>query len=311
MMKEPLVVGTRGSSLALWQTEHVIARLQAAVPSVDIVVRTIKTQGDLVRDRALSQVGGRGLFVKEIENALLVGEIDLAVHSLKDMPTEQPGGLVLGAILQRGDPRDALVVRGGKGSLSTLPPGAQVGTSSLRRRAQLLAARPDLRVIDLRGNVDTRLRKLAAGQYDAVVLAAAGLTRLGHGDAISQVLTVDLMLPAVGQGALCVQVRADDGMTRSLVECLDHPTTRQATQAERAFLCRLQGGCQVPIGAYAEVKDRQVYLRGLLAALDGTRLVRDEIHGPATEADQLGTTLAERMLMAGGEGILEEMQRGS
>ena len=311
MPSSRVVIGTRGSALALWQAEHIVERLRAVVPKLEVVVETIETQGDLVRDRALSEVGGKGLFVKEIELALLHGEIDLAVHSLKDMPTEQPDGLVLGAILKRAEARDALVVHGGKGKLSTLPLRSRVGTSSLRRRAQLLAARPDLQVLDLRGNVDTRLRKLVDGQYDAMVLAAAGLMRLGHGNAISQVLDVEAMLPAVGQGALCVEVRAGDSETRTLIEPLDHLATRQATQAERAFLRRLEGGCQVPIGAYAEVRGEQLHLRGLVAALDGSRLVRDEIHGPAGGGDDLGAELAEQVLAAGGERILDEVHRGS
>jgi hydroxymethylbilane synthase len=310
MPKSKVVVGTRGSALALWQARHIVERLQAIDPDLEVAIETIQTQGDLVRDRALSEVGGKGLFVKEIELALLRGQIDLAVHSLKDMPTEQPEGLALGAILERTDPRDALVVRGGEGSLSTLQPGARVGTSSLRRRAQLLANRSDLVVLDLRGNVDTRLRKLADGQYDAVVLAAAGLMRLGHAGVISQFLPVESMLPAVGQGALCVEVRADDKEALALIEPLDHLSTRQATRAERAFLRRLEGGCQVPIGAYAEVRGKQLHLRGLVAALDGSRLVRDELHGPASGGDQLGTELAEKVLAAGGEEILEEARRG-
>jgi hydroxymethylbilane synthase len=311
MIKQKLVIGTRASALALWQTRYVVDQLRIRNPHLDVETKTIKTYGDLVRDRALSQMGGKGLFVKEIENALLADEIDLAVHSLKDMPTELPQGLVLGAVLERADPRDALVVREGTDSLTNLPPGARVGTSSLRRRAQVLAARPDVQVLDLRGNVDTRLRKLRAGEYDAVVLAIAGLLRLGHADAISQVLPLDLMLPAVGQGALCVEIRADDEATQTLVGPLDDLSTRRATQAERAFLRRLEGGCQVPIGAYAQVRSGQLYLRGLVSSLDGTRLLRDEIHGPETEAIRLGTELAERVVAARGEAILEEIRRAS
>jgi hydroxymethylbilane synthase len=311
MPEQELIVGTRGSALALWQTYHVVERLRAGIPGLGVEIRTIQTQGDLVRDRALSQVGGKGLFVKEIESALSSGEIDLAVHSLKDMPTEQPQGLALGAILERADPRDALIVRGGKGNLNGLPPGARVGTSSLRRRAQLLAARPDLQVLDLRGNVDTRLRKLDEGQYDAIVLAFAGLVRLGHGGAASQILPVDLMLPAVGQGALCVEVRAGDAATQGLVSALDHLPTRRAAEAERAFLRRLEGGCQVPIGAFGQVQGSQLALRGLVASLDGSRLVRDGMRGPAEQADRLGTELAERLLAAGGEELLAEARRGS
>ena len=265
-----------------------------------------------MRDRALSQVGGKGLFVKEIEGALLSGEIDLAVHSLKDMPTEQPKGLTLGAILERADPRDALVARGGNdGDLFTLPEGARLGTSSLRRQAQALAARPDLQVVDLRGNVDTRLRKLTEGQYEAIVLAVAGLVRLGRADSISHILPADVMLPAVGQGALCLEVRAGDEKIRRLIASLDHGPTRRATESERALLRCLEGGCQVPIAAYAEVDGGMLHLRGLVAALDGSRLVRDEVHGLAEQADVLGMELADRLLAAGASEILEEVRRDS
>jgi hydroxymethylbilane synthase len=311
MLKQRLVVGTRGSVLALWQAEHVIQKLKGLAPGLAVEIREIKTQGDLVRNRALSRVGGKGLFVKEIEEALLSGEIDLAVHSLKDMPTALPTGLTLGAILERRDPRDVLVFQQREGCLAALPRGARVGTSSLRRQSQLLAARPDLRVVDLRGNVDTRLRKLRDGAYDAVVLAAAGLIRLGHADAIGEYLPLDLMLPAVGQGALCLEFRSDDEATQALVASLDHLPTRQATQSERAFLRRLEGGCQVPIGAYAEVSGDQLCLRGVVASLDGTQLVRDEAYGLATEAVNLGTKLANRVLAAGGDAILEEVRCGS
>ena len=310
MMRQKLVVGTRGSTLALWQTGHVIERLKAGASDIDVWVERITTQGDRVRDRPLAQVGGKGLFVKEIEVALLAGEIDLAVHSLKDMPTEHPDGLVLGAILERADARDALVARDGRSTLSTLPVGARVGTSSLRRRAQLFAARPDLAVVDLRGNVDTRLRKLREGQYDAIVLAVAGLARLGYRATISQCLPVDTMMPAVGQGALCVEVRAGDPATQDLIGSLDHRPTHQAALAERAFLHRLAGGCQVPIGAYAEVRGDQLDLQGVVAALDGARVVRDRLVGPAVDSARLGTELAERILAAGGDVILSEVSRG-
>jgi hydroxymethylbilane synthase len=283
----------------------------AIYPHLEARLETIKTHGDLVRDRALSQVGGKGLFVKEIENALLAHEIDIAVHSLKDMPTEQPSSLVLGVILARADPRDALVVRGSQANLLGLPEGAIVGTSSLRRRAQMLAQRPDLEVRDLRGNVDTRLRKLHSGQYNAIVLAAAGLIRLGRTDTISQYLPPELMLPAVGQGALCIEHRADDEATRQLLEPLEHAPTRLATSAERAFLHRLEGGCQVPVAAYGQVASDRLHLQGLAASLDGKQLVRLEIEGPASTATNLGSQLAERVLAAGGEEILEEIRHGS
>ena len=312
MSDRRLVVGTRGSSLALWQAERVSMELQTLHPDLSLVIRTIETRGDLVRDRALSQVGGKGLFVKEIEGALLAGEIDLAVHSLKDMPTEQPEGLALGAILQRADPRDALVARAsGDVDLSALPKGARLGTSSLRRKAQALASRSDLQVADLRGNVDTRLRKLSEGQYDAIVLAVAGLARLGRADSISSILPADVMLPAVGQGALCIEVRAADERTSRLIAPLDHIPTRRATGAERAFLRSLEGGCQVPIGALAQADGAQVHLRGLVAALDGSRVLRDDIHGPAEQAEAVGKELAERLLAAGGDEILEEVRRAS
>jgi hydroxymethylbilane synthase len=306
---QKLVVGTRGSALALWQTDHVVERLQSVAPGLQVEVKTIKTLGDEVRDRALAQVGGKGLFVKEIEAALLAEEIDLAVHSLKDMPTRLPEALSLAAILERADPRDALVAADGVADLDDLPRGARVGTSSLRRQAQLLALRPDLRVVDVRGNVDTRLRKLREGQSDALILAAAGLIRLGRAEAIGQILPVDRMLPAVGQGALCVEVRTADERTQSLVSRLDHLATRQATDAERAFLRRLEGGCQVPIGAYAEVSDGHLHLRGLVASLDGSRLLRDEIRGPAEEAVCLGVELADQLLAAGAAALLQEIER--
>lgn len=311
MGKHLLVAGTRGSALALWQTRRVAGLLQAAHPGLEVRMRTIRTRGDAVADRPLPQVGGKGLFVTEIEDALAAGEIDLAVHSLKDMPTEQPEGLVLGAILERADARDALLVRGGAGDLWSLPEGARVGTSSLRRQAQLLAVRPDLRTLDLRGNVDTRLQKLQDGQYDAIVLAVAGLERLGLAGAISQVLPPEVVLPAVGQGALCVEVRAGDAGTRSLVAALDHAPTRRAAEAERALLRRLSGGCQAPVAAYARPAGGEIVLQGLVAAPDGTRLVRDEIRGPAADAEGLGTDLGGRLLAAGGAAILEELGRAN
>jgi hydroxymethylbilane synthase len=320
MSNQNLVIGTRGSALALWQAGHVADRLRALVPDLAVEVKRIKTHGDVVRDRALSQVGGKGLFVKEIEAALLDGEIDLAVHSLKDMPTGQPEGLTLGAILERADARDALVVRkddragsagGLRAGLAVLVPGARIGTSSLRRRAQLLSARPDLQVLDLRGNVNTRLRKLFDGEYNAVVLAAAGLIRLGHGGTVTEYLPLDVMLPAVGQGALCVECRTNDEATQALVSALDHAPTRRAAEAERALLRRLEGGCQVPIGAYAGVKDDgSLVLRGLVASLDGSRVIRDAIRGPAGDAARLGTDLAGRLLAAGAGQILEEISGG-
>jgi len=302
---QTITVGSRGSDLALWQTRWVIARLQQARPDVEFRIQRITTRGDVVRDRALSQVGGKGLFVKEIEAALLAGEIDLAVHSLKDMPTELPEDLAIGAVTAREDPRDVLVSRLGL-KLAELPPGARVGTGSLRRAAQLRASRPDLRIVDLRGNVDTRLRKAATEEYDAVVLAAAGLIRLGYSDRITQYLSPRVMLPAGGQGALCVEVRTGDEATRTLVSIVHDPLTDAAVTAERAFLARIGGGCQVPIAAYGIVNGHELWLRGLVASIDGSRLLRNDLRGSWTEPAALAQALAEEMLAQGADEIWRE-----
>ena len=302
---QTITVGSRGSDLALWQTRWVIARLQQAYPDIEFRIQCITTRGDVVRDRALSQVGGKGLFVKEIEAALLAGEIDLAVHSLKDMPTELPEDLAIGAVTAREDPRDVLVSRLGL-KLAELPPGARVGTGSLRRAAQLRASRPDLRIVDLRGNVDTRLRKAATEEYDAVVLAAAGLIRLGYSDRITEYLSPRVMLPAGGQGALCVEVRTGDEATRTMVSIVHDPLTEAAVTAERAFLARLEGGCQVPIATYGIVNDDELWLRGLVASPDGSRLLRNEIRGSWTEPMTLAQALAEEMLAQGADEICRE-----
>jgi hydroxymethylbilane synthase len=302
---QTITIGSRGSDLALWQTRWVIARLQQARPDVEFRIQRITTRGDVVRDRALSQVGGKGLFVKEIEAALLAGEIDLAVHSLKDMPTDLPEDLAIGAVTVREDPRDVLVSRLGL-KLAELPPGARVGTGSLRRAAQLRASRPDLRIVDLRGNVDTRLRKAATEEYDAVVLAAAGLIRLGYSDRITEYLSPRVMLPAGGQGALCVEVRTGDEATRTLVSILHDPLTDAAVTAERAFLARMEGGCQVPIATYGIVNDDELWLRGLVASPDGSRLLRNDLCGSWTEPAALAQVLAEEMLAQGADEIWRE-----
>ncbi|TEU13563.1 MAG: hydroxymethylbilane synthase [Anaerolineales bacterium] len=302
---QTITVGSRGSDLALWQTHWVIARLQQARPDIEFRIQRITTRGDVVRDRALSQVGGKGLFVKEIEAALLAGEIDLAVHSLKDMPTEQPEGLTISAVTAREDPRDVLVSRLGL-KLAKLPQGARVGTSSLRRAAQLRASRPDLQIVDLRGNVDTRLRKATTEEYDAVVLAAAGVIRLRYSDRITEYLSPKVMLPAAGQGALCVEVRTDDEATRTLISIVHDPLTDAAVMAERVFLTRMGGGCQVPIAAYGIVNADELWLRGLVASPDGSRLLRHELRGSWTEPVVLGQALAEEMLAQGADEICRE-----
>jgi hydroxymethylbilane synthase len=290
-----LVIASRGSQLALWQARWVAAQLTSAGHECRIEI--IKTTGDKITDVPLAKVGTKGLFTKEIEEALLDGRADLAVHSLKDLPTELPEGLVLAAVPEREDPRDAIV---GK-KLADLPLGAKVGTSSLRRAAQLRQLRPDLQVESVRGNLDTRLRKLDEGQYDAILLAAAGLRRLGWGDRIAEVLSPDQMCPAVGQGALAIETRAGFGG----VAVLDHADTHIAVMAERGVLGALGGGCQVPIGAYATVSEGRVHLLAIVAAPDGTQVVRAEAEGAAGEASQIGARVAAELLERGARQILE------
>ncbi|MGE0453283.1 MAG: hydroxymethylbilane synthase [Vicinamibacteria bacterium] len=312
MALEPrlLRIGTRASRLALWQADHVAALLRAAHPGLVVERVEIVTAGDRVLDQALSRIGDKGLFTHELEDALRTGRIDLAVHSLKDLPTTLPADLDLGAVVEREDPRDALVSNGGR-RLDELPAGARIGTSSLRRRSQLLAQRPDLVVLDLRGNVPTRLEKVACGEADATVLARAGLMRLGLDDRIAEVLAPEVMLPAVGQGALGVELRRQDERVTRLLAPLDHAATRLATAAERALLARLEGGCQVPVGALAEIAGGRLRLRGLVADIDGSRVVREEtegVAGDATAAARLGTALAERLLEAGASPILAKIR---
>jgi hydroxymethylbilane synthase len=291
-------IGSRGSALALWQAEHVKGRLQGLGHAVEIVV--ITTTGDRVQDRRLESVGGKGAFLKEIEEALLADEVDLAVHSLKDVPTTLPDGLRLTAILERADPRDVLLSGGTR--LDSLPLGARVGTTSLRRRAQLHARRPDLDVQDLRGNVDTRIRRLREGAFDAILLARAGLVRLGRADEATEVLEPEVMLPAPGQGAIAIESRADDQATAAAVSALDHPQTARAVTAERAFLAALHGGCNVPLGAYAEPDALGLRLRGLVAREDGTRVVRGERRGD--DAGAIGRALADELLAQGAAELL-------
>jgi hydroxymethylbilane synthase len=311
-MNREIVIGSRGSKLALWQSEWVRARLEEMGAGVRIEI--FKTSGDVMRDVPLSTIGGQGVFTKELEVALLDGRIDVAVHSLKDLPTVNPTGLSITATPEREDARDALVLRAdadaGGASISSIPAGSVVGTSSLRRIAQLMHLRPDVRVKDLRGNVDTRLRKLDAGEYDAVILASAGLRRLGLGRRISAAIETDVMLPAVSQGSLGVQTRADDSETNALVSRLDDAATRAAVLAERALLRKLGGGCQVPIAAHARVEGGRLRLDGLVASLDGSRVIRDSIETDAREADAAGDALAARLLERGAFELLSEMPAG-
>lgn len=302
-MKAKLTIGTRQSLLALWQSNHIVALLRKEYPECEVVLKKIVTKGDRILDVPLAQIGGKGLFTKEIEEDLLDGTVDLAVHSLKDMPTILPEGLCLTAITERANVGDAFVSNK-YGSFEELPLGAVVGTSSLRRKAQLLAKRPDLEIRDLRGNVDTRLRKLDEGLYDAIILAAAGLERLGHGDRISSLIPADVCLPAVGQGALAIEARTEDKEVRDMLSFLNDLTTKQATDAERAFLGLLEGGCQVPIGVHADVEGENIRIEAIIAALDGSTILRDTINGKADDAVSLGQQLGKKMLAAGGQEIL-------
>ncbi len=305
-MKRKVVIGTRGSQLALWQTNWVRRELERIHPGVDVEIKIISTKGDRVLDVSLPKLGeqGKGLFTKELEDEMLDGRTDMAVHSLKDLPTELPAGLEIGAICEREDPRDALVARAGINSFEEIPQGAVVGTSSLRRQAQIRAARPDLLLEPIRGNVDTRLRKLDTGQYEAIVLASAGLRRLSLGHRITEQLNPDLMLPAVGQGALAIEIRAGDEEVSEITRALDHTETRLACLAERAFLKGLGGGCLVPIAAHAVIEGSLISLDGLVASADGSKILRSRMSGPARDAEAIGISLAEELLGRGAAQIL-------
>jgi hydroxymethylbilane synthase len=307
LKKDRVVIGTRGSKLALWQAEWVKSELEKKYPDLTVELLRIKTTGDKITDVPLAQVGGKGLFVKEIEEALLDGRADLAVHSMKDVPTEFPEGLHLTAIAEREDPRDALISAGVL--LKDLPEGAKVGTSSLRRQAQLLNIRPDLEIAQLRGNLDTRLRKLDEGQYDAIILAGAGVRRLGWDERITELLPPEIFLPAIGQGAIGIETRTSDDEINGLVAFFDHRETSLAVRAERALLKRLEGGCQVPIAAYGTVsKDgNELSLTGLVASTDGQTIIKDSLCGSAAEPEALGTRLAEVLLGKGAWEILKEL----
>jgi hydroxymethylbilane synthase len=298
-------IGTRGSALARWQADHVAGLLKVACPTLQIEIVVLTTRGDQVIDIPLPLIGGKGLFTAELEAALRAGEIDLAVHSLKDLPTENPAGLTIGAIPVRASVEDVLVSKDGY-TLETLPANAVVGTGSRRRAAQLLHLRPELRCIDLRGNVDTRIRKALDpdGAYDAIVLARAGLERLGRASAISQILPLDVMLPAPGQGALAIQCR-DDADSVTLLKPLDHPATRAAVTAERAFLAGLGGECSVPVAAYGDVQQQTLDLRGRVSSLDGSQQIDVHLKGATSDADNIGQRLAKSALKQGAAAILE------
>lgn len=304
-----LRIATRNSPLALWQAEHVRARLRAQSPGLGVELVASTTEGDRILDRSLALAGGKGLFIKELEQALLERRADIAVHSLKDVTVTLPEGLCITAICQREDPRDAFVSNEYAG-LRELPTGARVGTSSLRRQSQLRAMHPHLRVEALRGNVNTRLAKLDDGQYDAILLAVAGMKRLGQSQRIRSILEPDESLPAVGQGAIGIECRADDADTRSLLAPFDHTPTRICVQAERALNAGLGGGCQVPIGGYAVIVGNRLNLRGLVGDPDGSRIIRGQVHGRDTQAVELGEELARRLLAQGARGILNKVYAG-
>lgn len=298
-------IGTRASQLALWQANWVKGELEKRYPGMTVELVKIKTIGDKILDVPLAQVGGKGLFVKEIEEAMLRGEIDIAVHSMKDVPTEFPEGLGLYCITEREDPRDAVISNGVK--FADLPQGARIGTSALRRQAQLLKVRPDLQMVIIRGNVETRMRKLTDENLDAVILAAAGLKRLGFADQVTEYLPVELSLPAIGQGALGIECRLDDETIKETIAFFNHPNTAHAVRAERALLWRCEGGCQVPIAAHGQVAGDTLTLTGFVASVDGSRSVKNFITGSVADCEKLGIALAEKLLADGAHEILAEV----
>ena len=309
MLNKIFRIATRQSPLALWQAQYVQQRLMAAHPGLQVELLPMVTKGDVILDTPLAKVGGKGLFVKELELAMLEDRADLAVHSMKDVPVDFPQGLGLVTICEREDPRDAFVSNNYH-SIDELPQGAVVGTSSLRRQCQISARRPDLVIRSLRGNVGTRLGKLDAGEYDAIILAAAGLKRLGLEDRIRQAMPAEISLPAVGQGAVGIECRVDDAQLITLLQALNHDDTAVCVRAERAMNTRLEGGCQVPIGSFAVLEDDQLWLRGLVGSPDGNQMVVGERRGPRDQAEQMGISLAEELLDGGARDILREVYQG-
>ncbi|HEX9020817.1 MAG TPA: hydroxymethylbilane synthase [Nitrospirota bacterium] len=305
-MRKQIRIGTRSSALALWQAEWVKSELEKKYPGTTVTLTKIKTTGDKILDVPLAKVGGKGLFVKEIEEAMLGNEIDIAVHSMKDVPTFFPDGLHLSCITKREDPRDALLSRN-KVKFKDLPQGANVGTSSLRRQAQLMNIRPDFVIHQLRGNVDTRLRKLKEGQYDAIILAAAGVKRLGLAENVTEYIDPGISLPAIGQGALGIECRVDDRELNDMIAFFNHADSRTCVTGERALLRRLEGGCQVPIACYGQMKAGKLHLIGLVGSVDGKRIIKDAIEGGPEQAEKLGVTLAEKLLKQGADVILREV----
>ena len=306
MKSHKIIIGSRGSQLALWQANWVKSQLENLHGNADISIRVITTSGDKIKDVPLSKIGGKGLFVKEIEEALLAKEIDLAVHSMKDVPIEIPSQLEISIITKRENPLDALISKNGK-KLADLPQGATIGTSSLRRSSQLLNHRNDFKIHPLRGNVDTRLKKVEKGKYDAILLASAGLNRLGWSNRITEEISHEIIIPAMGQGALGIETRLGDTKTYNFISSLNHEQTNYEVSAERALVGKLDGGCQVPIGAYAKIEGNLITLKGLVASLDGKIIHKSEIVGPIDDAINIGQDLGEVLLKMGANEILEKL----
>lgn len=305
-----VIIGTRESALALWQTDYVLQALKSAHPKLTFTVKKIKTKGDKLLDVALAKIGDKGLFTKELEIAMLQGEIDLAVHSMKDLPSVLPSGLTIAAILERGEPGDVVISHKGF-DLNSLPRGAKVGTGSLRRRAQLLAHRPDIKLMDLRGNVGTRIKKMQEEDFDAIILAAAGVERLSFQHLITERIPYDLFLPSAGQGAIGIEVREGDEGILNLLQEIAHKNTTKAVLAERAFLRKLKGGCQIPIGALGKVEGEIIILKGMVASLDGKSIVKRKMEGSIQEPETLGMALADQFLQNGAAEILNELGLGA
>ncbi len=307
-MTNTIRIVTRDSALALWQANWVKERLEELVPEVSFALVTMKTQGDKILDVALAKIGDKGLFTKELEIALLEHRAEMAVHSMKDVPTQLPPGLKIGAIAERHDPRDVLICPKGY-TLLTLPQGARVGTSSLRRRAQLAKLRPDLQILDLRGNLNTRFAKLDRGDFDAMLLAAAGVERMGWGDRITERISFELSLPAVGQGSVGIEIRGDDPEVAEIAAKVNHRESALAIRAERAMLKKLEGGCQIPIGCLGKVEGDKLVLDGLVASVDGSRILRSRVEGKANLPEELGVELANKLLDMGAGEILTELRQ--
>lgn len=307
MSNNTIKIGTRGSKLALWQAEQVKAVISAAFPDLIIETVIIKTKGDIILDVSLSKIGDKGLFTKEIETALINGEIDLAVHSLKDLPTELPEGLCIGGMLPRGEVRDVFISKDGR-KLSEMTSNDRIATSSLRRKAQLLAYNPDLKIVDIRGNVDTRLKKMEEGHCDALLMAGAGIIRLGYDSYITELLDPTVVLPAVSQGAVAIEIRDEDERIQRIIDAIADEETWNTTMAERWLLRTLEGGCQVPVACYSEVKNDQLRLTGLVASIDGKQVIRKSVSCPIDEGSEKAIELAVSILEEGGKEILDQIR---